>query len=58
MDVTKKIQFPSKTEFELYCQRVAVAVGYLSIRIFGLTGNKAKKICIFFGYGIPIDKYC
>ena len=45
MDV-KKIQFPSKTEFELYCQRVAVAVGYLSIRIFGLTGHKGKNMHI------------
>merc|ERR1711991_978003 len=42
-DWKKKIQFPSKTEFELYCQRVAVAVGYLSIRIFGLTDHKGKK---------------
>jgi len=54
MDVKKKIQFPSKTEFELYCQRVAVAVGYLSIRIFGLTGNKGKKYAYYLGMAFQL----
>ena len=54
MDVKKKIQFPSKTEFELYCQRVAVAVGYLSIRIFGLTGHKGKKYAYYLGMAFQL----
>ena len=54
MDVKKKIQFPSKTEFELYCKRVAVAVGYLSIRIFGLTGHKGKKYAYYLGMAFQL----
>ena len=54
MDVKKKIQFPSKTEFELYCERVAVAVGYLSIRIFGLNGYKGKKYAYSLGMAFQL----
>ena len=36
MDVKENIQFPSSKKFKLYCERVAVAVGYLSIKIFGI----------------------
>ncbi len=54
MDVKKKIQFPSKTEFELYCKRVAVAVGYLSIRIFGLTDHKGKKYAYSLGMAFQL----
>ena len=54
MDVEKKIQFPSKTEFELYCQRVAVAVGYLSIRIFGLTDHEGKKYAYSLGMAFQL----
>ena len=36
MDVKSDIQFPSLKIFKLYCERVAVAVGYLSIKIFGV----------------------
>ena len=36
MDVKSDIQFPSLKKFKLYCERVAVAVGYLSIKIFGV----------------------
>ena len=34
MDVKENIQFPSSKKFRIYCERVAVAVGYLSIKIF------------------------
>ena len=44
MDAKSDIKFPKKKNLELYCDRVAVAVGYLSIRIFGLS-EKGKKIC-------------
>ena len=54
MDVKKKIQFPSKTEFELYCERVAVAVGNLSIRIFGLNGYKGKKYAYSLGMAFQL----
>ena len=38
---------------ELYCRRVAVAVGYLSIKIFGLRIQK-EKICLFFGFSVQL----
>ena len=36
MDVRENIQFPSSKNLEIYCERVAVAVGNLSIKIFGV----------------------
>ncbi len=42
MDAKEDIRFPSKKKFNLYCDRVAVAVGYLSIRVFDLTNNEKK----------------
>lgn len=48
MDSNSKIVFPSKKKLELYCDRVAVAVGYLSIKIFGLSGS-AKNYAFFLG---------
>ena len=54
MDAKKKIQFPSTTELELYCRRVAVAVGYLSIRIFGLNDSKGKKYAYSLGMAFQL----
>ena len=54
MDVKKKIQFPSNNELELYCRRVAVAVGYLSIKIFGLNDPKGKKYAYFLGLAFQL----
>lgn len=36
MDVERDIRWPATTELDLYCDRVAVAVGRLSIRVFGM----------------------
>ena len=55
MDV-KKIQFPSKQNLN-FIVKSSVAVGYLSIRIFGLNDHKGKNMHILW-YGISIDKYC
>ena len=54
MDAKKKIQFPSTTELELYCRRVAVAVGYLSIKIFGLNDSKGKKYAYYLGMAFQL----
>ena len=43
MDINKNIKFPKTKELNLYCERVAVAVGYLSIKIFGLHGKTGKE---------------
>ena len=39
---------------ELYCKRVAVAVGYLSIKIFGLNDHKAKKYAYSLGMAFQL----
>ena len=54
MDAKKKIQFPSTTELELYCRRVAVAVGYLSIKIFGLNDSKGRKYAYSLGMAFQL----
>lgn len=48
MDSDNTIVFPSKKKLNQYCDRVAVAVGYLSIRIFGLT-DSAKEYALYLG---------
>ena len=50
----KKIQFPSTSEFKKYCKRVAVAVGYLSIKIFGLNDHKGKKYAYSLGMAFQL----
>ena len=49
MDIKKNIQFPSRKELYLYCDRVAVAVGYLSINIFGISSIVGRKYAHFLG---------
>ena len=44
MDAKSDIKFPKKKNLELYCDRVAVAVGYLSIRIFGLSEKEKNML--------------
>jgi presqualene diphosphate synthase len=36
MDVARDIRWPSHTELDLYCDRVASAVGRLSVKVFGM----------------------
>ena len=48
MDSKSNIVFPSQKKLNLYCDRVAVAVGYLSIKIFGLS-KSAKNYAFFLG---------
>lgn len=36
MDVERDIRWPSAAELDLYCDRVAAAVGRLSVRVFGM----------------------
>ena len=48
MDAEKDIQFPTKSKLDLYCDRVAVAVGNLSIKVFGLS-KREKKYAFYLG---------
>ena len=55
MDVKENIQFyPQK--FRIYCERVAVAVGYLSIKIFGVD-SKVGTIMRMSWYGFSDYKH-
>ncbi|MBS91446.1 MAG: hypothetical protein CMM95_00110 [Rickettsiales bacterium] len=54
MDVSKKIQFPSKKNLKLYCTRVAVSVGLLSIRVFGLKSKLGQKYAYSLGMAFQI----
>ena len=54
MDVKTDIQFPSTKVFKLYCERVAVAVGYLSIKIFGIKQSIGNKYAYSLGMAFQI----
>ena len=49
MDIHKNIQFPSKRILMLYCDKVAVSVGFLSIKIFGLDNQSSKNYAHYLG---------
>ena len=54
MDVKENIQFPSSKRFTLYCERVAVAVGYLSIKIFGIDSKIGNTYAYELGMAFQI----
>lgn len=54
MDARGKIVAPSRDDFDLYCRRVAGAVGMLSIRAFGTTEPAAREIAIVLGEALQI----
>jgi len=54
MDIIEDIKFPSKKKFELYCDRVAVAVGYISINIFGIRSSEGKNYAFNLGRAFQI----
>jgi presqualene diphosphate synthase len=47
MDVRREMGVPSWEKFELYCDRVASAVGRLSVKIFGVNDDK----------GVPLSRH-
>ena len=54
MDVKTDIRFPNDRVFKLYCERVAVAVGYLSIKIFGINQSIGDKYAYSLGMAFQI----
>ena len=54
MDINEDIKFPSKKKFELYCDRVAVAVGYISINIFGIRSPEGRNYALNLGRAFQI----
>jgi presqualene diphosphate synthase len=49
MDARADIQAPSLEELDLYCDRVASAVGRLSVRIFGMSDDDGKALAHHLG---------
>ncbi len=54
MDARGPIQVPSRKELDLYCARVASAVGLLCIRIFGEAGSKGKELADALGRALQL----
>lgn len=49
MDVGEPICAPTMAELDLYCDRVACAVGRLSIRAFGMPPDSGRPVAAFLG---------
>ena len=54
MDVKENIKFPSQNKLKKYCERVAVAVGYLSIKIFGIDEKLGRKYAYNLGMAFQL----
>jgi phytoene synthase len=54
MDAVEDIRAPSIARLELYCDRVAGAVGRLSIRVFGATEPQAKHVARHLGQALQL----
>jgi len=53
-DVRTDLQAPSLTELDLYCERVAVAVGRLSVRIFGEETLAGERVAAELGRALQL----
>jgi phytoene synthase len=54
MDARADIRAPSLEELDLYCDRVACAVGRLSVRVFGLAESDGKMLAHHLGRALQI----
>lgn len=54
MDVDDGMCAPSWERLELYCNRVAGAVGLLSIRVFGDSGEQARRFALDLGTALQL----
>lgn len=54
MDADQDIRAPSLAELDLYCDRVASAVGRLSVRIFGADGEAADRVAHHLGRALQL----
>ncbi len=52
MDATNRMVAPSLEELELYCARVAGAVGLLSVRIFGVPDPEGRTLALSLGQAL------
>ena len=54
MDVDRDIRWPSWAELDLYCDRVASAVGRLSVRIFGMDEAPGIELAYHLGRALQL----
>lgn len=54
MDAANRMVAPSMEDLELYCARVAGAVGLLSVRIFGLSGLDGRTLALTLGQALQL----
>jgi phytoene synthase len=54
MDAVEDLQAPSLAQLELYCARVAGAVGQLSVRAFGDRGDAARRLGLAEGRALQL----
>ena len=54
MDVERDIRWPSMAELDLYCDRVASAVGRLSVRVFGMDEAPGLDLAYHLGRALQL----
>jgi phytoene synthase len=54
MDVIADIRAPDRTTLDLYCDRVACAVGRLSVRVFGMSHDAGLKLAHHLGLALQL----
>lgn len=54
MDVDRDIRWPSAAELDLYCDRVASAVGRLSVRVFGMDEAPGRSLSHHLGRALQL----
>ena len=54
MDVARDIRWPTSAELDLYCDRVASAVGRLSVRVFGMEAEPGLALAHHLGRALQL----
>jgi len=54
MDVARDIRWPAMAELDLYCDRVASAVGRLSVRVFGMPREPGVELAHHLGRALQL----
>ena len=54
MDVDRDIRAPGYAELDLYCDRVASAVGRLSVRVFGMERGPGRELAFHLGRALQL----
>lgn len=54
MDVARDIRWPPADELDLYCDRVASAVGRLSVRVFGMEAEPGRALAHHLGRALQL----